>query len=65
VALFERLNIESFYADYVSQDQLGIDPRLMIRTIFLWLSSRHRRSGFWQYQKQQGYANTREGTPKS
>lgn len=38
VDLFERINIETFYADYVSQGQPGIDPRLMIRTIFYGLT---------------------------
>lgn len=38
VDLFERLNIETFYGDYVSQGQPGIDPRLMIRTIFYGLA---------------------------
>ena len=38
VDLFDRLDIETFYADYVSQGQPGIDPRLMIRTIFYGLA---------------------------
>ena len=38
VDLFDRLDIETFYTDYVCQGQPGIDPRLMIRTIFYGLA---------------------------
>ena len=36
--LFDRLDLSAFYADYVSQGQPGIDPKLMIRTIFYGLA---------------------------
>jgi transposase len=38
IDLFEKLDLSSFYADYVSQGQPGIDPDLMIRTIFYGLA---------------------------
>lgn len=38
VDLFDRLDLAAFYADYVSQGQAGIDPKLMIRTIFYGLA---------------------------
>jgi transposase len=36
--LFDRLDLSAFYSDYVSQGQPGIDPKLMIRTIFYGLA---------------------------
>jgi len=36
--LFDRLDLSAFYADYVSQGQPGIDPKLMIRTLFYGLA---------------------------
>ena len=38
VDLFDRLDLGVFYADYVSQGQPGIDPKLMVRTIFYGLA---------------------------
>ena len=38
VDLFDRLELGDFYADYVSQGQPGIDPKLMIRTVFYGLA---------------------------
>jgi transposase len=38
IDLFDRLDLSGFYADYVSQGQPGIDPKLMIRTVFYGLA---------------------------
>ncbi len=38
IDLFDRLDLNAYSADYVSQGQPGIDPKLMIRTIFYGLA---------------------------
>ena len=38
IDLFDRLDLSTFFADYVSQGQPGIDPKLMIRTVFYGLA---------------------------
>jgi len=38
IDLFDLLNLEAFYDSYVSQGQPGIDPKLLVRTIFYGLA---------------------------